>query len=238
MRVPRESRHGSARAALKVLALVATFFSLAASLEASILVNGSFEDPLVPTGYYTNFSGGSTAITGWTVVGVDAAVVSTTFAQNGIHFQAQDGDQWIDLAGVVSNSQTSGVSQVISTVIGVDYLVSFFVGSAADTTFRPQFFFPATIDLSIDGGPRVSFTNPNSPNSMLDWMQFDYQFTATTTATNITFYNGGAANNYNSALDNVTVNRVDGAVPEAASALIWGVLTLGVGAVARFRRVS
>ena len=74
---------------------------------AQVILNGSFEVPLVPNGSFTNFPGGSTAITGWTVVGVDSAVTSGTFMQSGITFQAQAGNQWIDLAGVTSNSMSS-----------------------------------------------------------------------------------------------------------------------------------
>ncbi|HME71864.1 MAG TPA: hypothetical protein VKM54_18635, partial [Myxococcota bacterium] len=74
--------------------------------------------------------------------------VSGTFVQSGITFQAQDGNQWIDLAGVTSNSMTSGVTQNISTTIDQSYDVTFYVGSTTDNTL----FFPATVDLSINGG--------------------------------------------------------------------------------------
>src|SRR5690606_12309030 len=72
--------------------------------QASLVANGSFEAPISPAGSYINYPAGSTAITGWRVVGVDSAVVSTAFVQSGITFQAQHGNQWIDLAGVDSNS--------------------------------------------------------------------------------------------------------------------------------------
>lgn len=221
-----------------VMALpLAMFVSLAAPLQASILVNGSFEDPLAPAGYYAEFAGGSTGITGWTVVGSDVAIVSTTFAQYGIAFESQDGNQWLDLSGEYSNSPDNGVRQIIPTMIGAEYVISFFVGSAEEAGTLPHIFLPATIDLSIDGGQRESFTNDIAPSDKLYWKQFNHKFTATAATTSITFYNGGAANNYNSALDNVSVTQV-AAAPEAASALVWGVLTFGVGAVARLRRES
>ena len=167
---------------------VAMLLASADSTRADIIVNGSFETPIVPVGSFTDFVAGSTDITGWTVVGVDAAVVNESFTQSGITFQAQDGNQWLDLAGVTSNSMLSGVSQDVTTEIGRAYILSFYVGSATDNVF----FFPSTVDLSINGGARVSYTNPAAPTDRLDWKLFTAKFTATTANTNITFYNGGA----------------------------------------------
>ena len=175
-------------------------------LAANLIVNGSFENPSVPVGSFINYLGGSTAITGWTVVGVDSAVVSRTFMQSGITFEAQDGNQWIDLAGITANSMTSGVTQNISTTIGQPYDLTFYVGSATDHNL----FFPTTVDLSINGSAREHYTNPNAPTNMLNWQSFTVNFTATSSTTNLTFFNGDASNNYNTALDNVSVNTVPG----------------------------
>ncbi len=203
--------------------MVMLAFSLfASSLSASLIVNGSFEAPVVPVGSFTNFGGGSTAITGWTVVGVDSTVVSGSFSQSGITFQAQNGVQWVDLAGVTSNSMSSGVTQGIATTAGSNYEISFWVGSA-----RAQFFDASTVDLQIDSGPRMHFTNPATPNNMLNWKEFVVSFTATNSTTNITFLNGSASNNFLSALDNVSVNL--SAVPEPSSlCLMLGLGMLGL----------
>ncbi len=174
-----------------------------APAEAVPIVNGSFEVPIVPFSGFTNFAAGSTAITGWTVVGVDSSVVSGSFTQSGIVFQAQNGNQWIDLAGVTSNSSSSGVTQNVATMIGGVYELSFYVGSATGGPF-----FPATVDLSINGGARVGYTNPNGPSNMLNWKLFTVEFTATSATTTVTFYNGSAANNYLCALDTVSITEV------------------------------
>lgn len=181
---------------------------------ANLIANGSFETPPVPVGSFTNYPAGSTAITGWTVVGVDSAVTSGSFMQSGITFQAQDGVQYVDLAGVTSNSPSSGVTQTIATAAGSSYVITFFVGSARDT--QNGFFFPATVDLSIAGGPRTSYHNPATPNTMLDWKGFSVGFTAAGPATSITFFNGSASNNFLGALDNVSVELV----PEPSSIAI------------------
>src|SRR4029077_9755692 len=91
------------------------------------IVNGSFEIPLVSVGGFSNFSGGSTAITGWTVVGVDVTVISGSFSQSGITFQAQSGAQWLDLTGSQSNSPSTGVRQLVSTVTNQVYDLNFYV---------------------------------------------------------------------------------------------------------------
>lgn len=151
----------------------------------------------------------ATAITGRTVVGVDSAVVSGTFTQSGIHFQAQTGNQFIDLAGVTSNSTTSGVTQTVPTTVGQTYRLQFQVGSAQGGGF----FFPSTIDVSVNDGPRISHTNPATPSTALDWKPFTLSFVATTPNTKITFFNGGASNNYSSSLDGASLEPVNAAVP-------------------------
>ena len=191
---------------------------MATRSSANLIVNGSFEVPAVPNGSFTNFPSGTMAITGWTVVGVDSSVVDGDFMQSGITFQAQDGEQWVDMAGVTSNSSSSGVTQSFGTATGRTYLLSFYVGSARDNVF----FNAATVDLSINGGPRVPFHNPIAPSNMLNWQQFTVPFVAVSTTTTLTFYNGSAANNFISALDNVVVLE---AIPEPSTGIGFGFCT-------------
>jgi hypothetical protein len=210
-----------------VLGFIGWLTTVATPTSADFIVNGSFEEPIVPVGGYTNYLAGSTAITGWTVVGIDSAVTSTSFTQSGITFQARDGDQWLDLAGIDSNSSSSGVTQDVSTEIGRVYLLTFHVGSATDGVF----FFPSTVDLSIDGGARMSFRNPAAPTDALDWKMFAVRFTATQSLTNITFYNGGEPDNYLNALDDVRLT----VVPEPPAGVLGVLGILGILA-ARPRR--
>jgi hypothetical protein len=211
--------------------LAAIAFAASSPATADLLVNGSFESPLVPVGGFTNFLAGSTSISGWTVVGIDSALVHESFTQSGIVFQAQSGDQYIDLAGVTSNSQSSGVVQSVPTTIGERYVLRFHVGSAQGGGF----FVAATIDLRIDGGPRTSYTNPATPSNQLAWQEFTVPFVATNASTQIAFFNGGAANNFNSALDHATL-EVAPSVP-ALDAYGFGLLGAALALAPWVRRM-
>src|SRR5690349_21893091 len=91
-----------------------------APARADLVVNGSFETPVVPVGGFTNFLSGSTGITGWTVVGPEASIASGSLIEFGISFPAEDGNQWVDLTGFGSN-QVEGIKQDIPTTIGATY---------------------------------------------------------------------------------------------------------------------
>ncbi len=216
------------RRALSVAGLAAAMLC-AAPVSATLIVNGSFEQPTVPVGGFTNFLGGSAAIPGWTVVGVDSSVISGSFTQNGILFQAQNGLQWVDLAGVNSNSTTSGLRQNVATIVGQLYELSFYVGSALDN----RIFFPTTVDLSINGGARAPHFNANAPTDKLNWKLFTEQFTATSTTTSLAFFNGAASNNFLAGLDNVSLVEVTAAVPEPGNFVL---VSLGLLALLARRR--
>jgi hypothetical protein len=195
---------------------------LASSAHANV-TNGSFEQVTVGAGSFANLSGGSTALTGWTVVGSLVTVINTSYVESGITFNAQSGSQWLDLTGPASNLASNGVTQDVPTTIGEFYRLSFWVGSATNN-FN---IFASTVDLSIGGGPRLSFTNPTAPRSSMDWQLFSADFVATSALTNITFLNGSGPNNNLSGLDNVTLEVIP--APSA-------VALLGLGGLMAARR--
>lgn len=213
--------------------LLAAGIVLAATrVEANMLINGSFESPLVPIGFYTNYPAGTLSIPGWSVVGVDSAITNTSFVQSGITFNAQDGNQWIDLAGIVSNSKSSGVSQSVATTIGQTYELTFYVGSALDIT-PSHFFYPTTIDLRIDAGPRVSYFNPATPSDHLDWKLFTVDFVATQSTTTLSFLNGNGPENFLTGLDNVQLNAVSSVPAPGMFAMIVGLACCGIVGLTR-----
>jgi hypothetical protein len=83
-----------------------------AHANTNLLNNGSFEIPSVPPSKLTNFKSGSSAISGWSVVGPETSVVSGKFTSFLVQFPASDGSQWLDLTGYLSTS--SGASNKLS----------------------------------------------------------------------------------------------------------------------------
>jgi hypothetical protein len=110
-----------------ILGILVLVFAASAA-RANSIVNGGFETPLVPTGFFTNFITGSTSITGWTVVGPEASIVSGSYASLGFTFPAEDGKQWLDLTGDGTNS-VEGVKQTFATTPGTMYNLAYFVGN-------------------------------------------------------------------------------------------------------------
>lgn len=206
----------------------------------ALITNGSFEAPAL-AGSFETFVGGSD-IGGWAVVGTHVNLIHSAYAEpfNGIaSFAAQDGLNSIDLAGVGNTGLSNGVQQAVSTIAGEMYRLSFFVGRADGFEVYST---PSTLDLSIDGGPRVSYTNSDATPGILNWREFSTVFTATSASTTITFFNGtetptqfGGPNNY-VGLDDVMLERI-GAVPEPSSLALIALGSLAIcGAGCRRKR--
>jgi len=217
--------------ALRVSGLVAGLgltlgCSMGTAKAANLITNGSFEVDLVPSADYTVYpSSSAPSLTGWTVGGVEVAVVNTLFNQAGVQFPAQDGDQWLDLTGGNGNSASNNISQAVSGLnVGSVYTLTFYVGSASNNSL----FFPSTVNVSLGGVSQGSFTNPSSTTT-LQWQEFSIDFTPTSTSENIAFFNGNASNNFVSGLDNVTLDLAENPIPGPTS--VPGPLPLlGVGA--------
>ncbi|MDB5811753.1 MAG: hypothetical protein JWN94_3875 [Betaproteobacteria bacterium] len=204
---------------------------ISAAHAATLLTNGSFETPVVPVGSFLSFPVGSTAITGWTVVGpvgTSVSPVSGTFSQNGVAFIAQDGAQWLDLTGFNINS-TEGVSQAVATVIGNQYQLSYYVGN---TTGGGIFGTSSTVNVSINNVASFSDTNSTVSPGAQNWQQFTHTFVATGASTTLALLNGDPANDNNNGLDNVVLVDLGPAVgvvpePDAYAMMLGGLALLG-----------
>ncbi|MEO8922655.1 MAG: DUF642 domain-containing protein [Caldimonas sp.] len=213
------------------IALLGVAFVLASGGASAQVANGSFESPVVPSGGFANFVVGSSGIPGWTVVGPAGAVVSivsTTFGQNGVSFQAQSGAQWLDLTGDGSNS-SEGVSQAATTIAGHQYEVTFFVGN---TTGGSIFGTTSTVNLAVNGVQAFSAVNSMTDATGLSWQQFAYDFVATGTSTTLALSNGDPGGDNSNGLDNVAFidqGPVTAPVPEPETytMMIAGFAALG-----------
>lgn len=225
-------------------ALVAATASalMLSSLSASAqVVNPGFELPVITPGGLGIYNGGGNA-GGWDVVGTQVMLVSNTYTEpNGVTngtllFNAHSGLASMDLTGAGNNGTTAGVQQSIATMIGQNYTLSFWVGRATGNTFYGV---ASTVDLSIDGGSRVSFTNSNTTADQINWQQFSYGFTASAASTQITFFNGTASsgNNY-VGLDDVTLTTSAVVTPEPASVVLLGAGLAGIAGFASRRQAS
>ena len=220
---------------LTILAVSAASVLVASSgASAALIANGSFEAPTVPVGNFTNFAVGSAMLTGWTVfgpAGTAVSIVSGSFVQNGVTFEAEDGSQWLDLTGDGSNS-TEGVSQMVATTTGHQYQLSYFVGN---TTGGGIFGTTSTVDLSLNGVPAFADTNSNVSPTNLNWEQFTHTFVAASTSTTLAFQNADPANDNSNGLDNIVLTDL-GPVPTVPEPASFGLLAMSLTMVAVIRR--
>jgi Protein of unknown function (DUF642)/PEP-CTERM motif len=223
---------------LRVCFVALLFFVMAGSLPLhATITNGSFEDVPVPAGSFTVYTNGSTALTGWTIVGATSsdgpAVVSNTFMQNGITFTAQDGVQWLDLTGVNENS-TEGVEQTVATTPGKSYALSFWVGNVYDP--GGMFGTTSTVDVYINGALLGAFENSSTTPETMVWEQFDPTFTATGSSTTIKFLNADPSTDNGNGLDNVALTLNTNVTPEPGTMILYGTGLLGIMGLALSRK--
>lgn len=206
----------------------------ASAARANSIVNGSFETPLVPTGSFSSFLTGSTAITGWTVVGPEVSIVSGSYASLGFTFPAEDGKQWLDLTGDGTNT-VQGVEQTFATTPGKTYNLSYFVGNQ----FNPGGIWgiTSTVNVLLNGVLIQTSTNSMGAGGTTQvWEQFSTSFLATSSSATLEFLNGDPPNDNSNGLDNVVVTP--GSVvstPEPSTLLLLLLATVCALGCYRFR---
>ena len=189
----------------RVLLAAALLAGTAAAAQAqNLILNGSFETPIVPPGTYQEFPVGSPSIPRWVITGEpgSVAVISTTLSGGGFTFQARSGQQSLDLTGG-SNGQT-GVQQAVATTIGSLYELTFFVGNVYDLT--GIFGASSTVDVYVNGTLLTSVRNVggrNSPNQV--WKKFSATFRANANTSIIAFINADPSSDSHNGLDLVSL---------------------------------
>jgi choice-of-anchor C domain-containing protein len=197
------------------IALVVLSTSVAASsAKADLVVNGSFEDPIIGTGYINQTS--PTNFPGWTITTNNVDIVNPVL-QWGPGAVAADRIQVLDLVGYGS---TGGIAQVVRTKIGTVYDLRFAYSNNPGGSPTPTS--DALVQLSGGASLSTDVTHGGATTSNLNWYYYSYDFTATGTSTTLSFTendhpgccNGGVL------LDAVSIS----AVPEPAT---WAMMVLG-----------
>src|SRR5262249_50186704 len=138
-------------------------------------------------------------------------------------FNAQEGMNSVDLSGPFNVGPSAGVQQTVPVTPGHGYALTFWVGRVTPTGGPGGVYpGPATVDLVVDGGPRLPFTNSNFTNGSINWKSFTHTFTATSTQVSIAFLNGTPGGNNLAGLDGVSLEPL----PSVPALSGWGVAAL------------
>lgn len=204
---------------------------------ANLLVNGSFENTqntwvnnngFGDTGVMDLFPG-STAIPGWTVAdGGSGHDIAWLVNGNNYGLTASDGRYFLDLTGYDNSPLYSGVEQTVGTVAGKTYQISFDVGEDEGQAGLSG---PIGVSVSAkaDGGAGATDLAETAINDTAGtgniWDTFSYDFTASSTSTQIEFL-GSEGQDY-IGLDNARLTIVSASVPDVNSTLELTIISLG-----------
>ncbi|MGH9358259.1 MAG: DUF642 domain-containing protein [Terriglobia bacterium] len=209
---------------------------LALPARADLITNGSFESPLAPVGGFSNFNSGSTGITGWTVVGPQVSIVSGSYTSFGLTFPAEDGNQWLDLTGDVSNN-VEGVEQTVATTPGATYNLSYFVGNQVNP--GGPYGTTSTVKVFVDGTLIQTSTNSLGAGGKTQvWEPFSTSFAAASASTTLEFQNADPSTDNTNGLDNVVLTQgAATATPEPSTFFMLSAALFTLGSLVIRRRV-
>lgn len=182
----------------------------------NLMVNGSFERPVVPAGTFENFDTG-VSFAGWQVVGAtgDVSVIGASYLEDGYTWPAAAGEQWLDLTGDGSNTAT-GVQQTVATTVGAAYNLTFYVGNAVGGPIGIS----STLNVLVNGTQIFAVTNfAGEGLTSIVWQKYTTTIVATSSETTFAFMNGDGPTNNVNGLDGISlVEQAPAAQPDAAQA--------------------
>ena len=209
------------------LVLIVLAMNAGATASRADFINGGLE-----AGAYTfNSQGadslavGSTAITGWTTIGGELAVIQDT---NGFGISTPFGDKFLDLTGYHDSAPYGGIQQSVGTVLGQSYVVSLYLGENATVGAGG----PVSVLVSAGSSSATLTANPTGPNDI--WTLETFSFTAISASTLVSIQGASTDNGHYIGLDNLSIVGPS-AVPEPASLALTAIGVASALAAARRR---
>jgi Protein of unknown function (DUF642)/PEP-CTERM motif len=199
---------------------------------ANIVVDGSFENPVIPSTFYENYGaetnptnyGGTSFDSAWVIATNNVDIVSNLPGSSFTAPTTDGGHQYLDLVGYGS---TGEIYQMLNTVVGQKYQLSFSFGNNPGSS-------PAEAQLTVTGSPGINdlLSHTLSTPSNIGWATYTATFVADSTSTKLDFNETLGGNNAGVLLDAINVAPV----PEPST---WAMMILGfasVGVLAYRRR--
>ncbi len=192
------------------------------SAQADIIINGSFEDPVVGQAGITVISAGNEPVNlGWTVTTGTVEVQGQLYAS--LPGPAFHGTQFLDLNGI----SVGGISQSFATTAGQQYRIDFAYASnyTHSTPLDPATALVRFVD-GVSGNAlfaNQSLSHGTASAANLDWKLASFDITATGNSTRLVFESTRLTKPFGGILlDGLSVN----AVPEPASGVLFGMTSL------------
>jgi len=191
---------------------------LAQAAPVNLVQNGSFETIVGGQSGLITLNANSDRLSGWQVGAQGAELRHNTVGQ------ASDGKYFLEL----DVSKNSSVSQLLSTVAGQWYTLSFDYSNRAGTALNSNGL-GWSVGNTLFMAPELAF-NKTSGNV---WSHVEWQWQATNNSTTLSFYALGKSDRLGSSLDNIAVTS---AVPEPESLALAALGLFFVGLVSRRRK--
>jgi hypothetical protein len=208
----------------KSVFIAAMSLASVSAFATNLVTDGSFEDQAQAASTWGIYS----SIPGWAAVSPGQIEL-----RNNVAGTAQDGVNFVELDA----NFNSAMQQVVSTVAGQAYSLSFWYSSRPISVYNSAFpgdIVPADsngLTFNVGAGDVSVYVATENDMTDNDWKLYTTSFTATGASTTLTFTAVGTNDSYGTSLDNVVLT----AVPEPGEGALIVAGLLGIAGLARRR---